>query len=118
MNTIIEKIRVLIKMQIRREELNFASLGGGGQTMNIGALEWVLKQLDTLQEQPVDLDDAINNWQGIEAFPEGCGITPLPKATIVKQFKKMEVFSPVVISPSGQVRRRQRRAMERKFKMK
>ena len=96
--------------------------------MNIGALEWVLKQLDTLQEksekpinptidtlqeqpgkhnalfdsclakvnpetreevrknidkmieQPVELDDAINNWQGIEAFPEGCGITPLPKA--------------------------------------
>ncbi len=34
----------------------------------------------TLQEQTVDLDDAINNWQGIEAFPEGCGITPLPKA--------------------------------------
>ena len=40
----------------------------------------VLSFLDTLQEQPVDLDDAINNWQGIEAFPEGCGITPLPKA--------------------------------------
>ena len=53
MNPTIEKLRALIKMQIRREELNFASLGGGGQTMNIGALEWVLKQLDTLQEQPV-----------------------------------------------------------------
>ena len=51
--SIIEKIKALIKAQIRREELNFASLGGGGQTMNIGALEWVLKQLDTLQEQPV-----------------------------------------------------------------
>ena len=97
-NPTIEKLRALIKMQIRREELNFASLGGGGQTMNIGALEWVLKQLDTIQEQPakgpftgeqiynflkeqpVNLDDAINNWQGKEAFPEGCGITPLPKA--------------------------------------
>ena len=43
---------------------------------------------------------------------------PLPKATIVKQFEKMEVFSPVVISHSGQERRRQWRAMERKFKMK
>ena len=43
---------------------------------------------------------------------------PLPKATIVKQFEKMEVFSPVVISPSGQERRRQRREMERKFKLK
>lgn len=52
-NPTIEKLRALIKMQIRREELNFASLGGGGQTMNIGALEWVLKQLDTLQE-PID----------------------------------------------------------------
>lgn len=56
MNPTIEKLRALIKMQIRREELNFASLGGGGQTMNIGALEWVLKQLDTLQEQPVKID--------------------------------------------------------------
>ena len=41
---------------------------------------------------------------------------PLPKATIVKQFEKMEVLSPVVISPSGKERRRQRRAMERKLK--
>ena len=52
-NPTIEKLRALIKMQIRREELNFASLGGGGKTMNIGALEWVLKQLDSLQE-PID----------------------------------------------------------------
>ena len=52
-NPTIEKLRALIKAQIRREELNFAALGGGGQTMNIGALEWVLKQLDTLQEQPI-----------------------------------------------------------------
>ena len=64
MNTIIEKLRALIKMQIRREELNFASLGGGGQTMNIGALEWVLKQLDTLQEQPVceDLEEELKDY--------------------------------------------------------
>ena len=52
-NPTIEKLRALIKMQIRREELNFASLGGGGQTFCINTLEWVLKQLDTLQEQPV-----------------------------------------------------------------
>ena len=41
---------------------------------------------------------------------------PLPKATIVKQFEKMEVLSPVVVYPSGKERRRQRRAMERKLK--
>ena len=79
MNTIIEKLRALIKMQIRREELNFASLGGGGQTMNIGALEWVLKQLETLQEQPVtpSVEDAMKeldkkiakatkSWKGVD----------------------------------------------------
>lgn len=52
-NPTIEKLRALIKIQIRREELNFAALGGGGQTFCINTLEWVLKQLDTLQEQPV-----------------------------------------------------------------
>lgn len=44
-------IRALITAQIRREKLNFAALGGGGQTMNIEALEWVLKQLDTIGEK-------------------------------------------------------------------
>ena len=43
---------------------------------------------------------------------------PLPKAKIVKQFEKMEVLSPVVVSLSGQERRRQRREIERKFKLK
>lgn len=68
MNTIIEQIRVLIKTQIRREELNFASLGGGGQTMNIGALEWVLKQLDTLKEQPVMIQWTGNNLKEVIEF--------------------------------------------------
>ena len=43
---------------------------------------------------------------------------PIPNATVVKQFKKMEVISPAVVSLSGQERRRQRREIERKFKLK
>jgi len=70
--SIIDQIRALIKAQIRREELNFASLGGGGQTMNIGALEWVLKQLDTLQEQPVC------RYDGITPDAEKCKGCTLP----------------------------------------
>ena len=62
----VEKLRALIKAQIRREELNFAALGGGGQTMNIGALEWVLKQIDTLQEQPEGIIAQIENYPVIE----------------------------------------------------
>ena len=36
--------------------------------------------LDTLEVKEVDLKKEINEWQGCEAFPEGCNITPLPKA--------------------------------------
>ena len=39
---------------------------------------------------------------------------PIPDATIM--FKKMEILSPVVVSPSGQERRRQRRELKRKTK--
>ena len=49
----IEKIRAIIKRQIKREEFNFRALGGGGQTFCINTLEWVLKQLDTIEEEPV-----------------------------------------------------------------
>ena len=63
-NPTIKKLRALIKRQIRQEELNFAALGGGGQTFCINTLEWVLKQLDTLQEQPVceDVENASNEY--------------------------------------------------------
>ena len=59
-----------IQGQIRLEKLNFAALGGGGQEFCINILEWVLKQIDSLQqEQPeVDLEKASRNvyesWMG------------------------------------------------------
>lgn len=64
MNTIIEKLKAIIRLQIKRENLNFAALGGGGQTWNIETLEWVLKRISdlekeekpTIQEQPVKID--------------------------------------------------------------
>ena len=36
--------------------------------------------LDNLEVKEVDLEKEIDRWQGCEAFPEGVGITPLPKA--------------------------------------
>lgn len=53
-----------IKRQIRLEKLNFAALGGGGQTFCINTLEWVLKQIDSLQqEQPeVDIDKELDSF--------------------------------------------------------
>lgn len=53
-----------IRGQIRLENLNLAALGGGGQTFCVNTLEWVLKQLDTLQQEqlekpvPADLEEA------------------------------------------------------------
>ena len=66
----IEQVRALIKAQIRREELNFAALGGGGQTMNVGALEWVLKQLDALQKQTIceGLEEAAKNHRSTSNY--------------------------------------------------
>ena len=46
-----EKLKVIIKRRIRLEELNFAALGGGGQTICINTLEWVSKQIDFLQQE-------------------------------------------------------------------
>lgn len=56
-----ERLRAEIKRQIRFEELNFAALGGGGQTFCINTLEWVLKRIDSLQqEQPeVELEKVV-----------------------------------------------------------
>lgn len=65
-----------IKYQIHLENLNFAALGGGGQTFCTNTLEWVLKQIDSLQqEQPrVNLEkeieiylEPIQAWQVQEA---------------------------------------------------
>ena len=36
--------------------------------------------VDHLEVKEVDLEKEIDRWQGCEAFPEGVGITPLPKA--------------------------------------
>ena len=48
-----DRLRWEIKKQVRFEELSFAALGGGGQNFCTNTLEWVLKQIDTLQqEQP------------------------------------------------------------------
>lgn len=87
-NPVIEKLRALIKMQIRREELNFASLGGGGQTMNIGALEWVLKQLDTLQEQPVceGLEDEAVSY----CFDNGLNLSPMVATDFARHFAQWQ----------------------------
>ena len=51
-----EKLKILVKQQIRYENLNFAALGGGGQTFCINTLEWVLKQIDFLQQEQPDVD--------------------------------------------------------------
>lgn len=53
-----------IRGQIRLENLNFAALGGGGQTFCINTLEWVLKQIDSLQQeqQKVDLEKEIEEY--------------------------------------------------------
>ncbi len=51
MNAIIEKLKAIIRLQIKRENLNFAALGGGGQTWNIETLEWVLKRLSDLEKE-------------------------------------------------------------------
>lgn len=61
-------IRALINAQIRREKLNFAALGGGGQTMNEEALEWVLKQLDTIGEKSEKPTNPV--CEGLEAASE------------------------------------------------
>lgn len=50
-----EKLKAKIRQQIKMENYNFAALGGGGQTFCINTLEWVQKQIDSLQqEQPCD----------------------------------------------------------------
>ena len=59
-----DRLRAEIKRWIRLEELNFAALGGGGQEICINTLEWVLKQIDSLQqEQPeVDLEKELDRY--------------------------------------------------------
>lgn len=47
-----------IKGQIRKENLNFAALGGGGQTICTNTLEWVLKQITSLQQEQSQVADA------------------------------------------------------------
>lgn len=55
-----DRLRAVIKRQIRLEELNFASLGGGGQTFCTNTLEWVLKQIDSLQQEPTTDTDVLH----------------------------------------------------------
>lgn len=53
MNNIVDtkRLKAEIKRQIRLEELNFAALGGGGQTFCTNTLEWILKIIDSLQQE-------------------------------------------------------------------
>ena len=52
-----DRLKVVIKQAIHREELNFAALGGGGQTFCINTLEWVLTKIDSLQQEPIEKDE-------------------------------------------------------------
>lgn len=51
-----------IQSQIRLENLNFAALGGGGQTFCINTLEWVLKQINSLQEEQTDMGEVSDGY--------------------------------------------------------
>ncbi len=53
----VDRLKAEIKKLIRFEELNFAALGGGGQTFCINTLEWVLKKIDSLQQEPIKKDE-------------------------------------------------------------
>ena len=66
-----DRLRAEIKRQIRLENLNFAALGGGGQTFCINTLEWVLKRIDSLQQDrtEVDLDNEIDIWYNTIGVP-------------------------------------------------
>ena len=46
----------------------------------INGLKEALSIINALEVKGVDLEKEIDQWQGCEAFPEGVGITPLPKA--------------------------------------
>lgn len=61
-----------IKGQIRLENLNFAALGGGGQTFCINTLEWVLEIIDSLQQeqQMPDSTQLIVEWEREKAVLE------------------------------------------------
>lgn len=45
------RLKAEIKKQIRMEELNFAALGGGGQTFCIHTLKWMLNLIDSLPQE-------------------------------------------------------------------
>ena len=55
-----DRLRAVIKRQIRLEELNFAALGSGGQTFCTNTLEWVLKQIDSLQQESTPDTDVLH----------------------------------------------------------
>ena len=71
-----DRLKAEIKRQIRLEELNFAALGGGGQTFCINTLEWVLKRIDSLQQDqpslPFNLDEAAEEYANKEHSDEPC----------------------------------------------
>ena len=55
-----DKLRAIVKRQIRRENFNFAALGGGEQTFCINTLEWILKQIDSLPQERPPLSSNLN----------------------------------------------------------
>lgn len=60
-----------------RKEIEQACISGGNAGVGL-ARDIRYKENSEMKE--VDLEKEINYWQGCEAFPEGVGITPLPKA--------------------------------------
>ena len=59
------------------------SLGATPLSKEIEWLNSLKKRINTpntLDVEDVDLEKEIDRWQGCEAFPEGVGISPLPKA--------------------------------------
>ena len=57
-----DRLKVVIKQAIHREELNFAALGSGGQTFCINTLEWVLTKIDSLQQEQVDMGEVSDGY--------------------------------------------------------
>jgi hypothetical protein len=77
-----------IKVQIRLENLNFAALGGGGQTFCINTLEWVLKQIDSLQQE--QQENKPNLVKSLKEYFE-----KTPKEQLDADWEKLKVWNEI-----------------------
>lgn len=74
-----DRLKVVIKQAIRREELNFAALGSGGQTFCINTLEWVLTKIDSLQQETSEISlekftEKMDDWKARYNHPDNISI--------------------------------------------